>query len=100
MQDAGIKRSLAELYRRAWADAEQGQPAPPADANYRSARHLMERFEDAPIMIVACLRIDGRDRVCMKDRASIRPSRTCFSRPEVWASQVCLRTAGQSMNPN
>ena len=29
VQNAGLKKSLAELYRRAWADAEQGQPPPP-----------------------------------------------------------------------
>ena len=61
VQDAGLKRSLAELYRRAWADAEQGQPPPPDTRSHRSARHLMEHMEDAPVMIVVCLRVDGRE---------------------------------------
>ena len=61
VQNAGLKKSLAELYRRAWTDAEQGQPPPPDTRSHRSARHLMEHMEDAPVMIVACLRVDGHE---------------------------------------
>ena len=61
VQNAGLKKSLAELYRRAWTDAEQGQPPPPDTRSHRSARHLMEHMADAPVMIVACLRVDGRE---------------------------------------
>ena len=61
VQDAGLKRSLAELYRRAWADAEEGQPPPPDTRSHRSASHLMEHMEHAPVLIVVCLRVGDRE---------------------------------------
>ena len=100
VQDAGLKKSLAGLYKQAWADAEEGQPPPPDTRSHRSARHLMEHMEEAPVLIVVCLRVGDREPGCTKDRASIPPSRTCCSRQEAWASRASSRTAGQSTSPS
>ena len=61
VQDAGLKKSLAGLYKRAWADAEEGQPPPPDTRSHRSAHHLMEHMEEAPVLIVVCLRVGDRE---------------------------------------
>ncbi len=61
VQDPGLKRSLAGLYKRAWADAAEGQPPPPDTRSHRSARHLMEHMEHAPVLIVVCLRVGDRE---------------------------------------
>lgn len=73
VQDAGLKSALAGLYRRAWADAEEGQPPPPDTRSHRSARHLMEHMEDAPVLIVVCLRV-GDQEPGLYEGSSIYPA--------------------------
>ncbi len=73
IRDRAAKEKLAGFYRRAWEEAELGQPPPPDTANHRSARHLMERFADAPVMILVCLRTDGGDP-SFYDGSSIYPA--------------------------
>ena len=73
VQDTGLKLALAGLYRRAWADAEEGQPPPPDTRSHRSARHLMEHMEDAPVLIVVCLRV-GDQEPGLYEGSSIYPA--------------------------
>ena len=71
--DPGMKKSLAGLYKRAWSDAERGQPPAPDTRSHRSARHLMEHMEYAPILIVVCLRV-GDSEPGLYEGSSIYPA--------------------------
>ncbi len=73
IRDPEAKQKLASFYRRAWADAEQGQPTQPDTVNHRSARHLMEHFASAPVMILVCL-YTGGENPAFYDGSSIYPS--------------------------
>lgn len=62
IRDPALKRQIARWYKRAWDDVygtggpSSGSLAGPVQ---RSAAHLAEHMDEAPILILACVRTDG-----------------------------------------
>lgn len=68
IRDREVRARLAELYREGfqellkvpyYRDAATAPPDSPAGKMLRSARHLAEHLQEAPVLILACLSTEG-----------------------------------------
>jgi coenzyme F420-0:L-glutamate ligase/coenzyme F420-1:gamma-L-glutamate ligase len=68
LEDAGVKRMLAEQMAEAWA-ADSAKDGQTVDAKMRSERTT--RFADAPVLILACLTMEGLRKFPDEQRQSV-----------------------------
>ena len=86
VRDAELRRGVAELYRPSLESLfQEGGPyyaqltsedpavAEPTQRMAASARHLAEHLHEAPVIVIACLRTDGR-RTSITTGSSIYPA--------------------------
>lgn len=63
LKDAGLRRTVADHYRRAFEAGYGARTEPEADPSRRrvrsSATHLSEHMGEVPVLILACIRHDG-----------------------------------------
>jgi len=81
VRDPAKRARLGELYREAWgelmkvpyyAGAAKEPPDSPAGKMLASARHLGEHLGEAPVLILACVTVDGKPT--LTSGASIYPA--------------------------
>lgn len=93
--DPGLRRALADIYRRgAPALAAAEKAADPADAQtarvYASARWLMDRLADVPVLVIPCLSQRPPERFV----SALASSAYGSIYPAVWSFQLALRSRG------
>jgi len=83
VKDAAKRARLGELYREAWGELMKvpyyaGAAKEPADSPagkmLASARHLSEHMAEAPVLVLACIALDGGARPSVTTGASVYPA--------------------------
>ncbi len=83
VRDAARRAQLGELYREAWGELlktpyySRAATAPPESPEGRiiaSARHLAEHLGEAPVLVLACIALDGGAAATITTGASIYPA--------------------------
>ena len=69
LEDASVKRRLADAMADAWAKDLQ-RDGVTVEADKRTER--VERFATAPVLILACLTMDGLQKVPRRGKADVR----------------------------